>query len=44
MERHDEESFDAIDLGAASVETMGQPGTQLEASVIGRPFGIADDE
>lgn len=34
---------DIIDLGAASAETLGQPGTELEFGVIGRALGIADE-
>ncbi|SBV31781.1 conserved protein of unknown function [uncultured Sphingopyxis sp.] len=41
MEREHEE---LIDLGAASVETQGPDGQQLELSVIGKPFGIDNDD
>ncbi|WP_449472614.1 benenodin family lasso peptide [Sphingobium chungangianum] len=33
-----------IDLGAASVETQGPDGQQLELSVIGKPFGIDNED
>lgn len=43
MERIAEQS-ELIDLGAASIETHGPDGNQLELSVIGKPFGISDDD
>lgn len=39
MEREDE----LIDLGAASIETQGQPGNELEFGIVGRPLGISDE-
>ncbi|RSU24709.1 benenodin family lasso peptide [Sphingomonas koreensis] len=41
MERDHEE---LIDLGAASIETQGPDGQQLELSAIGRPLGISDED
>lgn len=41
MERAHE---DLIDLGAASTETQGPDGQQLELSVIGKPLGIDNDD
>ncbi len=43
MERICEQS-ELVDLGAASVETLGPDGQQLELSVIGKPFGISDED
>ena len=40
MERNDERHDDLIDLGAASSETQGRPGLQLEFGVIAQPIGI----
>ncbi len=44
MERDDTTSRTPLDLGAASAETKGQPGFQVELSVIGKANGIDDDE
>lgn len=38
------EHEELIDLGAASVETLGPDGQQLELSVIGKPFGIDSED
>lgn len=43
MERVLEQSG-LVDLGAASIETQGPDGQQLELSVIGKPFGISDED
>ena len=43
MDRDDDLPDDLIDLGTATVETKGQPGFQLEAGIVARPRGIADD-
>ena len=40
MEREHEQHDDLIDLGAASVETKGRPGFQMELGVIAQPLGI----
>jgi hypothetical protein len=40
MEREHERQDDLIDLGAASTETQGRPGLQLEFGVIAQPIGI----
>lgn len=32
-----------IDLGAASVETRGRPGSKLEFGVIAEPLGLSND-
>ena len=40
MERNDERHDELIDLGAASTETQGRPGLQLEFGVIAQPVGI----
>lgn len=41
MDRDHEE---LIDLGAASVETLGPPDKQVELSAFTRAIGISDDE
>lgn len=33
-----------IDLGAASAETQGQPGFQMDFGIAGRPIGISDED
>jgi hypothetical protein len=43
MERDNQDCPAPIDLGAASVETKGQPGFQVELSVIGKANGIDDE-
>jgi hypothetical protein len=40
MERKVELIEDVEDLGAASTETLGAPGNQLEFGVIARPLGL----
>lgn len=41
MEREHEE---LIDLGAASVETLGPPDIGVELSAFTRPLGISDED
>lgn len=41
MDRNHEEQLEQIeDLGTASVETLGAPGSQIEFGVINRVLGI----
>jgi hypothetical protein len=42
MERQNE-TADVVDLGAASIETQGAVGPNIELSSIGRFNGISDD-
>ena len=43
MERTFDQTEDMEDLGAASIETLGQPGNALEFGVIARPLGIEQE-
>jgi hypothetical protein len=35
---------DLFDLGAASIETQGMPGNQIELGISGKPIGISDED
>lgn len=35
---------DLIDLGAASTETQGMPGNQIELGISGKPIGISEED
>jgi len=40
MEHRDSQQDELIDLGAASTETKGKPGSQIEFGVIAQPLGL----